>query len=580
MNNVVFDVLIKNGKIIDGSGSPAFKGNIGIIGDKIAYIGDSNDIGAKKIIDAEGKIVCPGIVDIHSHADLVLYKDEHYKILEPLVRQGITTFVGGNCGMAMAPVTEKNKDRIKDILSVFTRVDFDNVVTWRGMGEYFDFLEKKGLLLNAAILVPHGILRISASGFEERFATEEEIKEMSKLLEESLQAGGIGLSTGLQYFPGSQANTEELIALSKVVKKYNGVFTSHIRSYSSTLPLAVGEILEIAKKAEVPAQISHIFWVPDLGYFGPIVRKFIRGAAKLSKYYTLPVPLDTVISKQLERLEKEKEKGVYVGIDVMPTTTGFTHLLAFFPPWALTGSADVVLNRLKDKETRKKMLKSIVRGKTAWPHIEGDSWSLNLFKIMGWECARIMAVHTEKNKHYEGKSIVEIAREKKQHPFDVACDLLLEEDGKVIIFESMDEPDDNFTERSTFCSIKHPEVAISTDTLLMGFGKPSPLFYSCYPKFISRYVRDKKMLSLEKAIRKITSLPAKNAGIKDRGLLKENYFADILIFDFEKLKPKGTFFDSQHYPEGINYVIINGNIVLEEGKLSCSHLFGKLLRRK
>lgn len=574
----MYDIIIRNGKIVDGSGRAGFFGDLGIIDERITFVGKRDGAVGQREIDATGKTVCPGIVDIHSHADLTLYRDDHYKILEPLIRQGITTFIGGNCGMAMAPISEKHRQGIKDMLEAFTRIDFENVVQWRKMGEYFDFVEKQGLLLNAGILVPHGILRINAVGLEERFATEDELKEMERLLSESLEAGAIGLSTGLQYFPGSHSNTDELVKLGRVVRKFNGIYASHLRSYSSTLGMAIGEIIEIAQKAEIPAQISHIFWVPDLGFAGPFVRRVVRGAAWLSKYYTLPIPLDVVVSKQIVRLEKMKEKGIYVGMDVMPTTTGFTHLLAFFPPWVLTGNRETILDRLKSRKMRNKMLKSIEKGKTVWPHIEGDSWSLNLFKIMGWECARIMAVDTDKNKRYEGRSIISIAREMKKHPLDIACDLLIEENGKVLIFESMAEPDDNFTERSMFAPIKHPEVAVSTDTILMGFGKPSPLFHSCYPKFISRYVREKKMLPLETAIRKITSLPAKNAGVRDRGLLKENFYADILIFDFERIAPKGDFFDSEVFPDGIHYVIINGKIVLEEGNFNPFPLSGKLIR--
>ncbi|MEW6201493.1 MAG: amidohydrolase family protein [bacterium] len=560
----MFDTLIKNGLVVDGSGKAGFHADVGMKDDRIAFVGSVNGASAAKVIDAGGKVVCPGAVDCHSHADMSVFRHDHHRILEPLVRQGITTLIGGNCGISLAPIGEKNRQMIKDYIEAFTSFNFDDAIQWASMGEFLDTLEGRGVLLNTAILAPHGLIRGNEMGAVMRFATDEELHGMGNGLDRALEEGAIGLSTGLQYFPGNQSDTRELVYLGKVVKKHDGIFTSHLRSYSNTLDMAIDEVIEVAREAEIRAQISHIFWVPDAGWVSPYARKLIRGLARMSAWWTLPIPIDRPLAGRINRVAAAREKGIRVLADVMPTTTGFTHILAFFPPWVLAdGGIEETLSRLRDPELRQKMKHSIEHGKMTWPHVEGDSWSLNLFRVMGWECARIMSVQTEKNKRLEGMSLMDIAKERKTHPFDAACDLLLEENGRVLVFESMAQPDDNFTERSTFGPIRHPEVAISTDTILMGFGKPSQLFYACYPKFISRYVRQKKMLSLETAVMKFTSLPAEHFKLKHRGLIKENYYADIQIFDPEKIASLSTFEKPDVFPAGIEHVFINGHHILE-----------------
>lgn len=575
----MFDLIIKNGKILDGTGTAFKKLDIGISGEKIVKIGNLSEVAAEKIIDAEGKYVIPGIIDIHSHADLTVYKDNHPEILKPLVSQGITTFVGGNCGIGVAPIGEENISSVKTYLEGFTGMEMEREIKWRSFKELVEYLERNGVLLNTALLAPHGIIRISVMGMKLNKPDEEQMKKMEKYLREAMENGAFGISTGLQYFPGLQSETEELIKFAKIVREYNGIFASHIRSYTNTLEKAIEEMVEISTSADIYTHISHIFWVPDMGKLGPYVRAAIRIAAKLSKYFTIPFPLDIPLNKMVEKVNGLRKNGVKIGMDVMPTTTGFTHLLAFFPPWVLEGTRKRILVRLRNKQTRKKILKDIEEGKTVWPH-QGNSWSLNLFKIMGWECARIMHVEKEKNKRYIGRDIVSIAKELKMHPFDFICDLLLEEDGRVLIFESIAEPDDRFTEIAMFGPIKDKNVSISTDTILLGENKPSPLFYGCYPKFLSRYVREKKMLSLEEAVRKITGLPADSLNIKNRGYLKEGYFADIVIFDFEKIKDNSSFETPERYPEGIEYVIINGKIVKEGNNFKLFPLCGKVLKRE
>ena len=575
---MTFDVLIRNGRIVDGSGRPRFQADLGITGDRIAFIGHANGAKATREIDATGKIVCPGFVDPHSHADLSIFREDHTTLLEPLVRQGITTFVGGNCGMSLAPIQDTNREAIQEYIGIFTQLDVENDVQWRTMGEFLDTLEDRGLLLNAAILAPHGLLRLNETGPDMRYATHDEVENMARALDQALEEGAIGLSTGLQYVPGSQSDTRELVRLGAVVKKHNGIFTSHLRSYSNTLDKAIDEVIEVGETNDIPVQISHIFWVPDYGIWGPLVQKAVRGLAKLSKWWTAPFPIDKPMQARIEQMVRAQERGVRIGMDVMPTTTGFTHILAFFPPWSLEGGREAIMARLHDPVVRQQILNSIEHGKMTWPHTGRDAWTLNLFRLMGWECARIMSVRSRRNKRFEGMSLVDIALERGEHPFDAACDLLLEEEGHVLVFESMAEPEDAFTERSMYAALKHPGVSVSTDTILMGQGRPSPLFYGCYPKFLGRYVREMKLVPLEIAIRKMTALPAEHFGLRGRGKIEEKAYADVVVFDPNTIASRATFIEPEQFPVGIEHVFLNGRHVLDGDTFNPEPKPGRLLR--
>jgi len=574
----MFDVLIRNAVVVDGTGGKPVYGDVGVKGDRITLVGKADDAQAKTNIDAGGKVVCPGFIDCHSHADLTVHRQDHDAMLAPLVRQGITTFIGGNCGMSIAPLGKANADAVRQYIEVFTGYDITRDCTWNSMGQFLDTLDERGVLLNTAVLAPHGLLRLDAMGMARRYATDEELKGMARALEQTLEEGAIGLSTGLQYYPGSQSDTREMRAMGQVLKKYDSMFTCHLRSYSATLPRAVDEVLDISRENGIRAQISHLFWIPDYGPAGPLVRAVIRQLTKVPERWMPPIPLDGPLTQRIDQVMKANESDTRVCIDAMPTTTGFTHLLAFFPPWALDGGRDEVLVRMRDPEQRERMKQSIEHGDMKWPHVEGDSWSMNFFKVMGWECSRIMAVVSEKNKRYEGMNLMEVAREQNKHPLDAACDLLLEEDGHVLVFETMGEPESSLAERSMFSPLKHPEVCISTDTILMGMGRPSYLFHGCYPKFIGRYVRDKKLLPLETAIRKATGLPAEHFGLKDRGKIAVGAHADIVVFDDATIASGASFEEPDRPPIGIEYVFINGKMVVDHGKINTGKRAGKVLR--
>ncbi len=581
----MYDLLFHRATIVDGSGKLQFTGDLAVKGDKIAAIGQLEGATARRVIDAKDLVLCPGFVDIHSHADTVVFRDNARDLVEPLLRQGITTFVGGNCGMGVAPLPPTPfQGFIDSYLEAFLAENIRPKVEWNSMGEFMAFLDRKGVPCNTALLAPHGILRLTAMGSQARHAKADEITHMCRQLEQCMDDGAFGMSTGLQYFPGSQSETGELIDLARVLARYDGRFTSHLRSYSATLRQAVDEAVLVAQEAGVHTQISHLFWIPD---FGDTLNKLFRGVVKLGsaayEHVKFPVPIDSVASQVLKKIDRLNTSGAArMGIDAMPTSAGFTHLLAFFPPWVFAVSdRKEILAGLRDKRLRKKMLRDIEKGDTrAWPHDRDDTWSMNFFKMMGWSGVSIMSVPSEKNRRLEGMNLVEIGKLWKMHPFDAACELLLQEDGKVLVFETLTHPGDDFIEESVLAPMADPNTSIVTDSILMPFGLPSHLLYDCYPKFIGTYIRDKQVISLERGIRKCTGLSVDSLGIKKRGYLKDGYFADLVLFDLNTIRSNSTFRDPKNSPDGVKMVVVNGEVVVDGEKYYKDALAGHVLRRQ
>lgn len=575
------DLVIQGALVYDGSGRAPYHADVGVQGDRIVAIGNLSGADAAQVINASGLALCPGFVDVHSHADMSIANPAGPKIFEPLVRQGITTFVGGNCGMAMAPVSVRYRREQLKIWDFFLGAPQDEVVKWSNFAQMLEHFEACGLALNCGVLAPHGMIRVAVKGGDKQIADTSEIAAMKRLLAECLEAGALGMSTGLQYFPGLCSDTRELIELARVVHDYNGVFTSHLRSYNSdTIRLAIDEVLTVGQEAEVPIQISHIFCVPHYGYLlDRLTHHLLNAGSWLYKRFRFDIPLDVLIRPHLAYLDERLAAGQAIGIDAMPTAAGFTHLLAFFPPWVFSEGVDVALRHISDPLSREKIRRSIEEGDPVWPHRGDDSWSMNFFKILGWDSVFIMSVISEKNKHIIGKTIAEAAAESKRDPFEFACDLILEEKGRVLVFETATRPGDDFVERSLLASLVHPNVSIVTDSILLGFGLPSHLFYDCYPKFIGQYARDRGLLSIAEAIRKCTSLPAEQLRIRDRGRIREGFYADMVVFDEKAFASCSTPTNPARFPSGIHNVIINGKIVLDNGRFLADRPAGRVIRR-
>ncbi|ACL03442.1 Amidohydrolase 3 [Desulfatibacillum aliphaticivorans] len=576
-----FDLVIEQPSVFNGSGTRAVIQDVGVKDGKIQALGNLAEAEAGERIYARDMGLCPGFIDVHTHADMALHRPEQVEVLAPLVRQGITTIVGGNCGAGMGPISDRNADFQYKFYEIFLGKDQQPYITWQGFGEMLESLEAGGLLVNTAMLAPHGILRMHAMGDSVETAGPDDLAVMIQSLRECLEAGAVGMSTGLQYFPGLCSDSRELLELAKVLAEYDGVFTSHLRSYNSNgLQNAMDEIMDIGREAEVPVQLSHLFWIPYM--FEPlntIMKAFVKAASRLYKIHPFPIPLDSSTKSHMAKVARLVDKGQPIGVDAMPTSAGFTHLFAFFPPWSLEGGLHGVMKRIADPKDRLRIRKSIENGKPVWPHRGPDSWSMNLFKIMGWDCASVMSVTSEKNQKYIGMNFGEIGKAQGKHPFDAACDLALEENGRVLIFETPTYPGDPMVELSLQGTLMDPNVSIGTDYIPLGFGKPSHLTYDCFPKFLGQYARDWKLLALPEAIRKCTELPASQINLPNRGNIAEGYYADMVLFDPETIGSNSTAQDPAHSPKGIHMVFINGRKVVDGDDFSPDPLPGMMIRR-
>ncbi|MEM0084680.1 MAG: D-aminoacylase [Candidatus Methanomethylicia archaeon] len=532
----MYDIIINNAKIIDGTGSPWYHGSIAIRNGKIVEIKRKGKFKiGEHVIDAEGLIVSPGFIDMHSHSDSTLLINPK---AESKIRQGVTLEVIGNCGSSMAPILPDKRDIFKKRLGELAQyITWD----WSTFKEYKEKLNRSGIALNVAPLIGHGTLRINVMGYENRKPTKEELEEMKNLLDESMRDGAFGLSTGLIYTPGSYAETEEIIELAKVAAKYGGLYSSHIRSEADHLIEAVKEAIRIGREAGIRVEISHL---KSAG---------VRNWGK--------------INEAIKLIEEAREEGIDVTADFYPYTAGSTSLTACIPPWAHVGGIEEMIKRLKDPEQRAKIKLDIETKLEGWE---------NLANLAGWD--RIIVASCEKNKQYEGLSISEIAKMNNKDPYDQAFDLIIEEEGRVqIILHMMREED-------MIQALKSPYTMVGTDGSSiapyepLGRGKPHPRSYGTFPRIIGRYARDMKLISIEEAIKKMTSTPANKLGLKDRGLIRKGFYADIVIFDKKTIIDTATFENPHQYPKGIKYVIVNGEIVIKDGEHT-GKLPGKVLER-
>jgi len=532
----VFEVIIRNAYVIDGTGSRRFRADIGIQGSKIIKIGNLKSKKALQIIDASGLAVSPGFIDMHSHSDFTLLINPR---AESKIRQGITTEVIGNCGSSAAPLIETLKKEIRKTMPIIEESGLE--LDWSTMEEYLDRLEKQGIAVNVIPLVGHENIRVCAMGFDNRAPTETELEEMTKQLAKAMEEGAFGMSTGLIYPPSCYAKTDELVELSKVVANYGGIYASHIRGEGDRLFSSVKEAIRIGEKAKVPVEISH---------------HKAGGKANWRK-----------VKKTLQMMNEARAKGVDVTCDVYPYTAGSFGLSSMLPHWAHEGGNEKLLNRLRDPKIREKLREEMKKGTPEWG---------SPLKAAEWD-ATIIA-RSKKHPEFEGKSVKEIARSREIDPFEFVFDLLIEESAAVSVVRfAMCEEDVRLV-------MQHPFSMIGTDSSaaapygVLGQGKPHPRGYGTFPRILGKYVRKEKTLTLENAVRKMTSLPARKLGLKDRGLIKEGMHADIAIFNPEIIIDKATYADPHQYPEGIEYVLVNGKVPIERKKHT-EALAGKALRK-
>ncbi len=523
------DILFKDATIYDGLGSRPVRGNIGVFSGFIVYPAeDSMEKSARRVIHCENLCLCPGFINIHSHSDMPLLVDGR---VPSVIHQGITTEVTGNCGYSLAPLYGSSLDEIR---REFKR-DFDMDVTWGGLGEYFNLLERQGISVNVISLVGHGTLRGSVTDRSDRCLTKDEMVRMKEELYKAMKQGAAGLSTGLIYPPGSYAPTEELIELGKTVRETGGYYASHIRGEGDSLFDAIKEAITIGFEARIPVEISHL-----------------KAAGEKNWGKT---------GRVLEMIGDARSKGLYIQHDQYPYTASATGLSMMVPQWVHDGGTDAFLSRLNTETIREKILEEMnYRG-----YINGR-------KVL------VSGVNLEKNKKYEGREISEIAGEEEKNVFEFILDLLFEEEGSVgAIYMSMDEEDVRRVMKDPFTATGNDASASATEGPLFR-GKPHPRTYGTFPRVLGKYSREEGLFSMEEGIRKMTSLPAKMLGLTDRGIVKHGMAADLVVFDRNTIEDRGTYKEPHNYPKGIEYVIVNGHIVLDRGEI-LSDMPGKVLRR-
>ena len=515
------NILIRNASVIDGSGAAAFTADVRISGDRIADVGQLEKENADHIIDAANQTLTPGFIDMHSHADFSL---PVLPTADSLVHQGITTAVIGQCGLSPAPLLEDTRKEVTAALSGF----FGEVARsipwekWTSLADYLDYLAADGISVNVAPLVGQGIIRASVMGFGEGNADSSQMAAMQDAVSRALDQGAIGMSTGLIYPPGSFTSTEELIELTRVVGNRNRFYFSHIRGEAATLLDAVAEAIRIGQETGASVQISHF------------------KAAQRENWDKSQQALDLI--------RKARAEGLDVTADLYPYTAGSTSLATLLPQWAHIGGPEMTISRLKDPDTRNKMM----------AEMQSDGFA------RGVEWDKVLITSSPANTAYEGRNIAEMASESGKSEHTWLFDVLLETglDMGMAVFGMSEDNRRN--------ELKYPDMMIGTDGLGMSTsgplarGVPHPRSYGAFPRVIARYVRELKVLTLEDTIHRMTGLAAAKLRLGDRGTVEPGKMADLVLFDPRTITDTATYDKPHQYAEGISHVFVNGQAVIKE----------------
>jgi N-acyl-D-amino-acid deacylase len=515
------DVLITGGQIVDGTGAPMRRADVGIVEGRIAALGELRHVQARVAIDARGCLVCPGFIDMHSHADLALLTGRD---MDGRLRQGITTEVVGQDGLSYAPASEDNLGEWRRYLVGLNGDAPDPVWKWRTVGEYLHELE--GRASNAVVLIAHGAVRVEAMGWEARPAGDGELAAMRALVRRGLAEGAAGLSTGLSYAPSTHATTDELVALCQEVGEVSGLYVTHMRSYGKGLLAAMDEAIEIGRRSGAGVHISHLRMAsPENWGLSPAV---------------------------LAKIDRARTEGVEVGFDLYPYTAGCAPLFVLLPLWAQSGGAKRILARLRDPAEVQRMTAEMA----SWP--------------VDWTAYSLSNARPAPCGEWDGATLCEAAAALGVPVQAFIPRLLLESELDATIISAGGSEADN--ERM----FAHPACAVGSDGVLLG-RHPHPRGFGCYPRVLARHVREKGLLSWEEAIRKMTGLPAARLNLPDRGCLREKAWADVVVLDPEQIADAATYAEGRLPPAGIEWVLVNGQVVVEKGKYLGGHA-GQALR--
>ena len=521
---MAWSLLIRGGSVVDGAGGPARAADVAVEGERIAAVGPALSGQADRVIDAAGKMVSPGFIDMHSHSDLFYFACPS---AESKIRQGVTTEVVGMCSFSQAPLRPDQRDIVRGWAGgIGASLD----LRWETFAQYLDALRSVRPSVNIAHFVGHGALRIAAMGFEARPAGSDDMKGMQRLLGEAMDAGAFGFSTGLVYAPSAYSDTQELIALAKSISARGGYYFSHIRGESSMLLDSINEAIRIGEEGGVGVQVSHV---------------------KASGKENWPK-----IDAALRLFETARARGVDVLGDVYPYNAGSTKLDNMMPAWAHDGGIAKLLERLADRTTRRRIVEECL--------IDGERWGTVSQGGIGFDQVFIA---TCKRRELEGLHLAQIARQAGQPPAEVLMNLLLEEKCTVGMV-SFSQSIENVSK-----VLAHPALMIGSDSIPLYEGegdrpgKPHPRTYGTFPRVLGEYARERRLFSLETAVHKMTGMAAARIGLRERGLVQPGYFADLTVFDPVTVKDESTYAEPHRYPTGIPYVVVNGAVVVDGGRL-------------
>ena len=506
------DLLLRGGTVIDGTGAPAVRADVAVTNGRITDVGAFTGRRARRMIDARGRVVAPGFIDIHSHSDESMFVNS---ALESALHQGVTLVVCGNCGGSAAPLhglAAEEADR------EYARLGIKR--SWSSFYEYVAAVERNGTAINVCSYVGHGTLRMSVMGAEARPPTANELAEMRRLLARALDEGAVGLASGLIYPPSAYGTTDELSSLCEVVQAKGGLYASHIRNEGGRLLEAVEENLEIGRRSRVRVQLSH---------------HKASGQKNWGK-----------VRGSVEKIEAARASGIDVQADQYPYTASSTGLAVTIPNWVHEGGSVRLTERLRDPAVRGRIRDEATETGRAWD--------------------RIVIARARHHPEYSGRSVADLAKAAGKDPLEWTCDTLVEHEGAVdIVHHSMSEDDVRFV-------MAQPWIAIGSDSRAnapygpLSFGKPHPRSYGTFPRVLGHYARDGGVLAVEDAVRKMTTLTARHLRLRDRGEVRIGAWADLVVFDPDRVKDVATYDDPHRYPEGIEYVLVNGAVAVEGGE--------------
>jgi N-acyl-D-amino-acid deacylase len=517
-----FDVLVRGGTVYDGSGKAPRAADLGIRGNTIVAVGELKGATAKTVIDARGLAVAPGFINMLSWSNESLLADGRG---QSEIRQGVTTQIMGE-GWSMGPANAAVKKRMK---AEQTDIKYD--IEWTTLGEYLTFLQRKGISQNVASFVGAATVREYVLGLENKKPTADDLAQMRRLVELEMRDGALGVGTALEYAPAYYADTEELIELCKVAAKFKGKYITHMRSEGDRLMEGIDEALRISRAAKIPVEIYHL-----------------KAAGKDNWK-----KMDAALAK----IEAARKEGLAVTANMYPYTAGAAPLSSCIPPWAMEGGEGAMRRRLRDPESRKKVLADI-RDKTDWANFYHNAGSPENLVLIGFKKDAL--------KPLQGKSLAQIAKDRGKDPIETMLDLLVEDESGIgtAYFITAEENIRKIV-ALPWVSFGSDEAAQAPEGVFLK-SVPHPRAYGCFARVLGKYVREEKLLTLEEAIRKMTSLPATNLGLEKRGLLKDGYFADVVVFDPKTIADRATYEKPHQYAVGVKHVLVNGVPVLKDGE--------------